>query len=93
MSAANWEEVKKRYNFKELNVATWRHPSTSVHPARGGDTSQHTIAATDVAKPYMPTYRYMIKPPRPPEPTDDEESSDDGTDAESEEELEEGRHN
>ena len=86
MSAAHLEDIRKRYNFKELNIATWRNPSHSVL-ARGGASSSRTISATDAAKPYMPTYKYMISPPKPPEPTDDEESSSDDEDEQTHQEA------
>lgn len=72
----SYEEVRKRFNFKELNVATWRNPYESIHPARRGPGLLTTISPADAAKPYMPTYKYQIKPPaKLPDPTDDEESS------------------
>ena len=71
MSAANLDEVKKKYNFKEISVATWRDPSLSVHPARGGPRAP-LISPDTVSKPFVPTYK--VKYPAVPEPTDDEES-------------------
>ena len=74
MSAANLDEVKKKYGFKKVSVATWRDPSGSILPARGGPRSP-SISAAAAATPYMPTYKVSYR--KPPEPTDDEESEED----------------
>ncbi|KAK5114615.1 hypothetical protein LTR85_010192 [Meristemomyces frigidus] len=74
MSAANLDEVKKKYGFKKVSVATWRDPSGSILPARGGPKSP-SISAAAAATPYMPTYKVSYR--KPPEPTDDEESEED----------------
>ena len=71
----NLDAVKKKYNFKQISVATWRDPSLSVLSARGGPNSP-SISADAVGKPYVPTYKVRYNPI--PEPTDDEESGKDG---------------
>ena len=79
MSAANFEEIKKRYNFKQVSVATWRDPWNSVLPTRGGPKAA-AISPEAAARPYVPTYKVSYtkpaKAPEPPEPTDDEDSED-----------------
>ncbi|KAK5131691.1 hypothetical protein LTR08_000745 [Meristemomyces frigidus] len=82
MSAVNLDEIKKRYNFKQISVATWRDPKGSILPARGGPASP-LISAAAAASPYTPTYKVNYR--RPPEPTDDEESGQDSEEAEQEE--------
>ena len=72
MSAANLDAVKKKFNFKEISIATWRHPSESIHPARGGPISP-SLSPSAV---YKPTYKVKYRPPV--EFTDDEESGKDG---------------
>ncbi|KAK6396432.1 hypothetical protein LTR65_009516 [Meristemomyces frigidus] len=74
MSAVNLDEIKKKYGFKNVSVATWRDPSGSILPARGGPRSP-SISAAAAAKPYTPTYKVSYR--KPPEPTDDEESEED----------------
>ena len=76
MSASQLEELKKKYKFKEISVATWRNPSQSTLAARGGPKSP-TFSADAVAKPFVPTYKVSYAKPKVPEPTDDEESEDD----------------
>lgn len=76
MSAAHLEELKKRYNFKHISVATWKDPRSSVLPARGGPKSP-SISAEAAGSPYMPTYKVSYTQPKAPEPTDDEASSED----------------
>lgn len=71
MSAGNLEEVKKKYGYKNISVATWRDPKGSILPARGGLKSP-TISAEAAGRAYVPTYKVSYG--RPPEPTDDEES-------------------
>ncbi|EME46227.1 hypothetical protein DOTSEDRAFT_70282 [Dothistroma septosporum NZE10] len=74
MSVSHLDAIKKKYGFQTLNVATWRDPKLSVHPARGGPKGP-TISPDLAAKPFELTYKVRIKPPPPPpEPTDDEES-------------------
>ena len=75
MSAANLDAIKKKYNFKEINVATWRDPSLSGDSGFPG-------------APYTPTYK--VRYDALPEPTDDELSEDfgDGEDDETERENE-----
>lgn len=75
MSATNLDAVKKKYNFKQISVATWRDPSLSVLSARGGPRSP-SISADAASKPYVPTYK--VRYSTLPEPTDDEESGKDG---------------
>lgn len=76
MSVANLEEIKKKYNFKQISVATWRDPRGSILPSRGGPISP-TISAEAASRPYVPTYKVSYPQPKPPEPTDDEDSGDD----------------
>ena len=76
MSAAHLEELKKRYNFKHISVATWKDPRSSVLPARGGPASS-SISPEAAGSPYMPTYKVSYTQPKAPEPTDDEASSED----------------
>lgn len=71
MSAANLDEIKKKYNFKEISVATWRDPALSVHPARGGPYSPSLSAEGS----YIPTYK--VNNDLSSQPTDDDESEDD----------------
>ncbi|KAK3696866.1 hypothetical protein LTR37_017772 [Vermiconidia calcicola] len=71
MSAANLDAIKKKYKFKDISIATWRDPSLSVHPARGGPKAP-TILPEVAGKPFVPTYK--VKYNTVPEPTDDEES-------------------
>ncbi|TKA83984.1 hypothetical protein B0A55_00251 [Friedmanniomyces simplex] len=70
MAAANLEEIKKKYNFKQISVATWRNPNGSILPARGGLKSP-VISAEAAGQPFIPSYRVSYKLP---EPTDDEDS-------------------
>lgn len=87
MSAAHLEELRKRYNFKQISVATWRDPRQSVLPARGGP-KQTSIPAGSAGAPYMPTYKVSYMRPKPPEPTDDEDSpGEEGADEELVEEF------
>lgn len=88
MSAAHLEELKKRYNFKHISVATWKDPRSSVLPARGGPTSP-SISPEAAGSPYMPTYKVSYTQTKAPEPTDDEASSDDGASEHETEEAEE----
>lgn len=74
MSVSHFDEIKSRYGFRELNVATWKDPKLSVHPFRGGPKPV-SVSPESVSKPFTGTYRVRIRPP--PEPTDDEESEDD----------------
>lgn len=76
MSAANLDAVKKKYKFKNISIATWRDPSLSTIPARGGPKSP-TISPEDVAKPYIPTYKVRYDPL--PNQTDDEETGNEET--------------
>ena len=74
MSVSHLDAIKKKYGFQTLNVATWRDPKLSVHPARGGPKGP-SISPDLAAKPFELTYKVRIKPPPPPpEPTDDEDS-------------------
>ena len=70
MSAANLDEIKNKYGFKEISVATWRDPSLSVHPARGGPDSPSLPRGAF----YVPTYKANY------ESTDDEDSGSEGDD-------------
>ncbi|KAK1068837.1 hypothetical protein LTR74_005293 [Friedmanniomyces endolithicus] len=81
MAAVDLEEIRKKYNFKQITVATWRNPSGSILPARGGPQSL-VISAEAAGKPFIPSYkvRYPL-----PQPTDDEDSEG-GEDSESERE-------
>ncbi|KAK0970000.1 hypothetical protein LTS01_015985 [Friedmanniomyces endolithicus] len=81
MAAVDLEEIRKKYNFKQISVATWRNPSGSILPARGGPQSL-VISAEAAGKPFIPSYkvRYQL-----PQPTDDEDSEG-GEDSESERE-------
>lgn len=88
MSAAHLEELKKRYNFKHISVATWKDPRSSVLPARGGPASS-TITPDAAGSPYMPTYKVSYTQPKAPEPTDDEASSEDEPSENEAEEAEE----
>ena len=72
MAAANFEDVKRKYNFTQISVATWRDPSLSVHPARGGPDPFATIPAESA--PYYPTYKVNY------DPSDGDENDDDDTD-------------
>jgi len=76
MAAVDLEEIRKRYNFKQISVATWRNPGGSILPARGGPQPL-VISAQAAGKPFIPSYkvRYPL-----PQPTDDEdaESEEDG---------------
>lgn len=74
MSAGNLDAIKKKYNFKELKVATWKDPKLSVHPFRGGPKPP-SVSPESVSRPFVPTYKVRIA--RLPEPTDDEDSEDD----------------
>ncbi|KXL43202.1 MAG: hypothetical protein FE78DRAFT_41820 [Acidomyces sp. 'richmondensis'] len=79
MSVSSFEEIKKRYNFPHVAIATWRDPADSVLPAFGGPKPL-AISAEDAGRPFIPTYKFT---PRLPETTDDEESEsgdDDGDD-------------
>jgi hypothetical protein len=71
MSAANLDAIKKRYNFKHIAIATWRDPSLSVHPARGGPKAP-LISPEDAGRPFVPQYK--VKYDALPQPTDDEDS-------------------
>ena len=82
MSAANLDEVKKKYNFKEISVATWRDPVSSIHPARGGPNSPGLSPDSS----YFPTYK--INYDNFSQATDDEESLDEEVDEASEIECE-----
>ncbi|KAK0941247.1 hypothetical protein LTR29_007239 [Friedmanniomyces endolithicus] len=79
MAAVDLEEIRKRYNFKQISVATWRNPGGSILPARGGPQPL-VISAEAAGKPFIPSYkvRYPL-----PQPTDDEDSES-GEDDESE---------
>ncbi|KAK0911869.1 hypothetical protein LTR91_019115 [Friedmanniomyces endolithicus] len=81
MAAIDLEEIRKKYNFKQISVATWRNPGGSILPARGGPQSL-VISAEAAGKPFVPSYkvRYPL-----PQPTDDE-ASESGEDSESERE-------
>lgn len=68
----SWDAVKQKYGYKEMNIATWRDPRLSVHPARGGPKSP-TISPESASKPFIP--RYKVRYPLP-EPTDGEDSED-----------------
>ncbi|KAK4556644.1 hypothetical protein LTR86_006215 [Recurvomyces mirabilis] len=72
MATVNLEEIKRKYNFKQISVATWRDPRSSTIPARGGPAAP-TYSAEAITKPYIPTYKVKYKLP---EPTDDEASED-----------------
>lgn len=72
MSAGNLEAIKAKYHFKDISIATWRDPSLSVHPARGGPSS--ALDSSDIG--YKP--RYKVRYPAI-EPTDDEDSGQDGS--------------
>lgn len=76
MASVNLEEIKKRYKFKEISVATWRDPRSSTLPARGGPSSP-SVSADAVARPFVPTYKVSYNLP---EPTDDEASEEDERD-------------
>ncbi|KAK5734932.1 hypothetical protein LTR17_008565 [Elasticomyces elasticus] len=86
MAAVNLEEIKKKYNFKQISVATWRNPNGSILPARGGLKSP-LVSAEAAGTPFIPSYKVSY---RLPEPTDDEasedEASEDEEDAKSEKE-------
>ncbi|KAK1073546.1 hypothetical protein LTR74_001687 [Friedmanniomyces endolithicus] len=81
MAAIDLEEIRKKYNFKQISVATWRNPGGSILSARGGPQSL-VISAEAAGKPFVPSYkvRYPL-----PQPTDDE-ASESGEDSESERE-------
>ncbi|KAK5707480.1 hypothetical protein LTR97_000014 [Elasticomyces elasticus] len=81
MAAVNLEEIKKKYNFKQISVATWRNPNGSILPARGGPKSP-LVSAEAAGTPFIPSYKVSY---RLPEPTDDE-ASEDEEDAKSEQE-------
>ncbi|KAK3651456.1 hypothetical protein LTR56_005598 [Elasticomyces elasticus] len=81
MAAVNLEEIKKKYNFKQISVATWRNPNGSILPARGGPRSPLVLAEA-AGTPFIPSYKVSY---RLPEPTDDE-ASEDEEDAKSEKE-------
>ncbi|KAK5705787.1 hypothetical protein LTR17_021376 [Elasticomyces elasticus] len=81
MAAVNLEEIKKKYNFKQISVATWRNPNGSILPARGGPKSP-LVSAEAAGTPFIPSYKVSY---RLPEPTDDE-ASEDEEDAKSEKE-------
>ncbi|KAK4929622.1 hypothetical protein LTR49_003920 [Elasticomyces elasticus] len=81
MAAVNLEEIKKKYNFKQISVATWRNPNGSILPARGGPKSP-LVSAEAAGTPFIPSYKVSY---RLPEPTDDE-ASEDEEDAESKKE-------
>ncbi|KAK4900776.1 hypothetical protein LTR27_001955 [Elasticomyces elasticus] len=81
MAAVNLEEIKKKYNFKQISVATWRNPNGSILPARGGPKSP-LVSAEAAGTPFIPSYKVSY---RLPEPTDDE-ASDDEEDTKSEKE-------
>lgn len=67
------DEVCKKYGYKTVNVATWRDPSLSVLSGGRGPRPGYKVAASDISKPFIPTYKvkYAV-----PEPTDDEDSGD-----------------
>ncbi|KAK3054650.1 hypothetical protein LTR09_004379 [Extremus antarcticus] len=75
MSAASFDAIKKRYGLKQVSISTWRDPSLSVHPARGGRQTPF-VSPEDAAKPFIPQYR--VRYDDLPQPTDDEDSGDDG---------------
>ena len=77
MAAANFEDVKRKYNFSQISVATWRDPSLSVHPARGGPNP----SATTPEQPYFPTYR--VNYDLLSEQNDDDDDDNDGIDSQS----------
>ncbi|KAK0270003.1 hypothetical protein LTR35_014469 [Friedmanniomyces endolithicus] len=81
MAAVDLEEIRKKYKFNQITVATWRNLSGSILPARGGPQSL-VISAEAAGKPFIPSYkvRYPL-----PQPTDDEDSEG-GEDSESERE-------
>ncbi|KAK5685493.1 hypothetical protein LTS10_003572 [Elasticomyces elasticus] len=81
MAAVNLEEIKKKYNFKQISVATWRNPNGSILPARGGPKSP-LVSAVAAGTPFIPSYKVSY---RLPEPTDDE-ASENEEDAKSEQE-------
>ncbi|KAK3678879.1 hypothetical protein LTR78_001332 [Recurvomyces mirabilis] len=72
MATVNLEEIRRKYNFKQISVATWRDPRSSTIPARGGPSAP-MYSAEAISKPYIPTYKVKYKLP---EPTDDEASED-----------------
>jgi hypothetical protein len=75
------DTIKKKYNFNQINVATWRDPRLSVHPARGGPKPR-TVAPEAVSQTFVPRYRVSYKLPQPP--TEESSSDDESSDAESE---------
>ncbi|KAK5108672.1 hypothetical protein LTR62_008077 [Meristemomyces frigidus] len=72
MSAINLEDIRRKYNFKQISVATWRDPRASTIPARGGPPAP-LVSPEAAARPYIPTYKVRY---RVPEPTDDEDSGE-----------------
>lgn len=64
MSAANLDAVKKKYNFKQISVATWRNPWSG--------SNSPSISPDALGQPIIPPYR--VKYDQLHDPTDDEES-------------------
>lgn len=88
MSASSFDEIRRRYNFKELKVAQWRDPTLSVHHTRGGPAPVSVSPDAIAESMAKPTFTYKVRIARPPEPTDDEESEDEEEVEEKEEEEE-----
>lgn len=80
MAAANLEQVKKKYNFKDIKVATWRDPALSIHPARGGLSTLSPFADTS----YVPKFKDAYD-------STDEEETETQFDFEDEDSESEGR--
>lgn len=75
------DAVKKRFNIKEIRIATWRDPALSVHEARrGGKTPK--VSPKDAAKPFIPTYK--VRYDNLGLDTDDEGEGKDGANADCE---------
>ncbi len=64
MSTSSFDAIKRKYNFKEISVATWRDPALSVHPARGGPGTPDLF----------PGSTYKVRLDHLSQPTDDEQS-------------------
>lgn len=79
MSAAHLDAIKKKYNFKEISVASWRHPATSTLPL--GAVKQPVISPEAASKPYQPTYKWAYKPPEATDDEDDEDEEEQESDA------------
>lgn len=69
--AVSREAICRKYNFKDIRVATWRDPY-SVYNARA--PGQGVVSPDAYQRPYIPRYRLIIPNAKLPQATDDEDS-------------------